>query len=125
MMCKPILIVEDDPDISLSLQEFFEGEGYTIFLANHGRAALDFIKKNPAIELGMILLDLMMPEMDGATFLLELKRNYPGIFSNTPTFIITAGGDAHQFQIETTGFLKKPFDLDELSKLATLHCTQL
>ncbi len=122
MARKPILIVEDDPDIRSNLQEFFEGEGYPVLLADHGQAALDLLGRRSTPRPGLILLDLMMPVMDGSTFLSKLPLSHPEISAQTPIFIITAGGASHGLTIKTTGFLKKPLDLDELSDLATRYC---
>ena len=122
MDCKPILIVEDDMGIRSSLREFFEGDGYPVLLADQGQAALDLLGMDSTPKLGLIFLDLMMPVMDGPTFLLELERNYPKIFSQIPIFVITAEGDAHRLTIKATGFLKKPFDMNELSRVVTQYC---
>ena len=123
MACKPILIVEDDPDIRAALQVFCETEGYPVLLAKHGQAALDLLNMCPATNPGLILLDLMMPVMDGPAFLLKLEQSHPIIFKSTPIFIISAGATT-QPSIKVTGFLKKPFDLDELSSLAARHCSE-
>ncbi len=62
---RPILVVEDDEMSSHLLQRNLEREGYSVLVARHGRAALDLIQMRlPAV----ILLDLMMPEMDGFQF---------------------------------------------------------
>ena len=122
MTCKPTLIVEDDLDIRESLQEVFGAGGYPILLAEHGQAALDILMTSSAPKPGLILLDLMMPVMDGPTFLLELQRNHPEIFAHTPIFIMTARTDAHPLTIKTTGLIRKPFDLTELFNLAARYC---
>src|ERR1017187_5290538 len=121
MALKPILIVEGDFGIRSSLQLFFEADGYPVLLADHGQAALDLLEKNSTPKPGLIILDFMMPVMDGPSFLLELQRNHPEIFAHIPIFIISAGA-APQLTIKTTGFLKKPFDLNELSRVAKQYC---
>lgn len=122
MALKTILIVEDDPDISENLQQLFEGEGYPVLLAENGLAALNLLKMSSIPKPGLIFLDLMMPVMDGSTFLLELRRNHPKISADTPIFIITAKGGAHQLPLKATGILKKPLNLDELCKIAAQYC---
>ena len=122
MECKPIFIVEDDQEIRQSLQEFFEGDGYPVLLANHGQAALDLLKLSATPAPGLIFVDLMMPVMDGVTFLSELQRNHAAIYADTPIFIMSARADTQQLTIKTTGLLKKPFDLDELSRVAARYC---
>jgi len=122
MAYKPILIVDDDREIRLNLQELFEGEGYPVLLAGDGQAALDLLQISSISKPSLILLDLMMPVMDGPTFLLELQRSHPEIFAHIPIFTITAGGNTHRLAVKTTGSLKKPFDLDELSRIAAQYC---
>ena len=71
--CSGILVVDDDPDIRDSLREVLEDEGYGTSCVANGREALDFLRsgKRPCV----ILLDLMMPVMDGWQFLEEQKRD--------------------------------------------------
>ena len=123
MAFKTIFIIEDDLSIRTGLKLLFEGEGYPVLLAKHGQEALDILEKSSSHRLGLILLDFMMPVMDGRTFLLELQRNHPEILELIPIFIITAGNkDTHQVTIKTTGILKKPFDMDELFSVVTRYC---
>ena len=122
MTCKAILIVEDDLDIREALQTFFEQEGYPVLLAGNGQEALDLLETGSTVTPGLIFLDFMMPVMDGRTFLLELERIHPKIFSHTPIFIMSAWGDIHKMTFKTTGLVKKPFDLRELSRIAAKHC---
>jgi chemosensory pili system protein ChpA (sensor histidine kinase/response regulator) len=123
MAFKTILIVEDDLSIRTSLKLLFEGDGYPVLLAKHGQEALDLLEKSPTSKIGLILLDFMMPVMDGPTFLLKLQRNHPEILSSIPIFIITAANiDTHRVTIKTTGLLKKPFDMKELFSVVTRYC---
>ncbi len=124
MDCKLILIVDDDLDLRQNLQLFFESEGYSVILAANGQVALDILEDNATLKISLILLDIMMPVMDGPAFLLEMKKKYPEIYAYIPIFIISAGA-APQLETETTGFLKKPFDLDALSKVANKYCYQV
>lgn len=122
MALKTIFIVEDDLSIRTALKLLFEEEGYPVLLAKHGQEALDLLESSKH-KFGLILLDFMMPVMDGPTFLLELKRNHPKILSSIPIFIITAGNNyTHQVTIKTTGLLRKPFDMDELFSVVTRYC---
>ena len=122
MSKKSILIVEDDANIRESLQEVFGGSGYPVLLAEHGQAALDILMTSSAPKPGLILLDYMMPVMDGPTFLSGLQRNHPEIFAHTPIFMMTARADTPQLTIKTTGLVRKPFDLRELFSLAERYC---
>ena len=72
--CGGILVVDDDPDIRDSLREVLEDEGYEVACVGNGREALDHLKTaNP--RPCVILLDLMMPVMDGWQFRKEQKQD--------------------------------------------------
>ena len=76
--CGGILVVDDDPDIRDSLREVLEDEGYDVSCVGNGREALDHLKAaspRPCV----ILLDLMMPVMDGWQFRKEQKQLEPEI----------------------------------------------
>lgn len=122
MAHKPILIVEDHQAIRSALQDFFEGEGYPVMLARHGQEALELLTKPSAPKPGLILIDCRMPVMDGPTLLLEIERQHPEIFATVPTFLMSAGTDIIQLAPKFSGYIEKPFNLDDLSRIATLHC---
>ena len=78
-----VLIVDDEPDIVLSLQDLLEGEGYRIGVANTGKAALDSLKRN---SVDTVLLDICLPDIDGLLILEEMAHNYPGL----PIIVLSA-----------------------------------
>jgi len=80
-----VLVVEDDPDTRALLRRLLEGEGWNVAEAENGRIALGKLAQSRPT---LILLDLMMPEMDGFEFLDELRRGGAG--SHVPTVVITA-----------------------------------
>jgi PAS domain S-box-containing protein len=81
----PVLVVEDDPAASELLRRSLEGEGWSVSIAGNGREALTKMdQQQPA----MILLDLMMPEMDGFEFLSEIRS--PPRSSTIPVVVVTA-----------------------------------
>ena len=100
------------------LKEFFVGEGYPVLLASHGQEAIDLLDQESTPRPGVILTDFSMPVLNGPAFLLELKRKHPKIVAHTPIFIMSAGNESDLRMMKITGIVKKPFDLDELSKLA-------
>lgn len=107
---RPILVVEDDLDIRDALREILEDEGYEARSAANGAEALELLNRVP--KPGLVLLDLMMPVMDGYQFL-EIFRANPK-FADIPVVVVTAGilvvpGIA--------GFIKKPFDTDQLLRM--------
>jgi GAF domain-containing protein/CheY-like chemotaxis protein len=82
---RPVLVVEDDPDLRALVRRLLEQSGHAVLEAADGRAALDQIRtKRP----GLVLLDLMMPEMDGFEFLEELRRDETG--RAIPVIVVTA-----------------------------------
>jgi DNA-binding response OmpR family regulator len=81
----PVLIVEDDADTRLILRTALEKDGWGVEEAENGRVALDLARV--AIP-SLVLLDLMMPEMDGFTFLEEFRRLHDT--KSTPVIVLTA-----------------------------------
>ena len=109
-----ILIVEDSDDLRSLLREFFEGEGFIVRLAADGQEALDLLKLATALP-SFILLDLMMPVMDGYTFRKEQQKD-PRI-AGIPIVIMTADGQAEEKikDMNAKAFLRKPIqDVEEL-----------
>ena len=108
-----ILIVEDDPDIRESLVEFLEDHGYRVVAAHHGRDALDHLLQASEPP-SLIVLDLMMPVMDGAEFRAEQLR-HPAL-AQIPVVLISAYRDvaARAAALDRLPFLHKPFDLARL-----------
>ncbi len=80
-----LLIADDDTELCELLQEFFESEDFKVSLAHDGKAALRALEK-PGIDL--VVLDVMMPEMNGLDVLKELRQQ-----SRVPVIMLTARGD--------------------------------
>ena len=125
MSHKAILIIEDDAAIREALQQIYGGEGYTVILAENGKQALEILFLSSTEMPALILVDYMMPVMDGPLFLQELKLRFPKIYSETPIFIITAGNEASKLTSKVTGILKKPFDINELYKVGKMYCEDI
>jgi CheY-like chemotaxis protein len=124
MANKPILIVEDDFGIRSCLEELFESKGYPVLMAGQGQEALDLLRKTSTPKPGLIFLYIMMPVMDGPAFLAAIQEDFREIFLHTPIFIMSARPDTHPLPFVTTGYLKKPFDLSEVSKIAAQYCLE-
>jgi putative two-component system response regulator len=75
-MNRNLLIVDDEPNVLSSLKRELRQEGYTIYLADRGKAGLDILEKH---DIGVILSDQMMPGMDGVTFLEAAKQQKPDV----------------------------------------------
>jgi CheY-like chemotaxis protein len=106
-----ILVVEDDLAIVDSLAEVLTDEGFEVATVENGRAALAHLEANPLP--GVILLDLMMPEMDGYEFRRQQLARPP--LAAIPTIVMTAGLiDARIEAMQVDGWLRKPVHLDAL-----------
>ena len=105
-----ILIVEDDDTVREALSEGLESEGYKIFLADNG---LDGLRQAKEEHPDLILLDLMLPEMDGLSVCRALRRN-----SDVPIIMLTARGTEMDkivgLETGADDYVVKPFSLGEL-----------
>ena len=111
-MAKRILIVEDDHDVAQSVADVLEASGYGTGIAANGREALDYLEQNTQSDL--ILLDMMMPVMDGWQFR-EEQRKLP-VLESIPVVIVTADGNARgkAAAIQAAGHVGKPVTIDGL-----------
>jgi len=105
-----VLVVDDDPDILDAICDILEGEGYRVARARHGGEALDkVIEERPTL----ILLDLMMPVMDGMAFAHALRER--NLADGVPIIVISADGNPQKAaSVGARGFLPKPFDIQAL-----------
>jgi CheY-like chemotaxis protein len=113
---KEILIVEDDVYIRNNLVEILEEEGYHATGVENGQEALNYLKAKPDLP-SLILLDLMMPVMNGPQFRAEQEKD--ARIKAIPVVVVTAGGDAPQKakQLNVQGWVKKPIEIDDLLKV--------
>lgn len=105
---KNVFIVEDAPDIQILLARLLRFEGYVVSCANDGREALKSLRQADHLP-GLILLDLMMPGMDGYEFRSEQERD--ARLAPIPIVVMTADGDVQvkAMKVGAKGYLKKPF----------------
>jgi two-component system, chemotaxis family, chemotaxis protein CheY len=111
---KDVLIVEDEPYLCDLISDVLEAEGHETRKASNGLDALQMIsERRPQL----VLLDLMMPVMDGWEFMSELRSN--PAWRDVPVVIITAVYDVAKTQAITDAraVLTKPFDIDQLSEV--------
>lgn len=109
-----ILVVDDDPDILEALSEILEAEGYALRRARNGQEALErLVEPLP----NLILLDLMMPVMDGWEFARRMRERPDA--NGVPIIVLSAdrnvGGKAKE--IGALGHLAKPFELGDLLQM--------
>ncbi len=112
-MNERILIVDDDPDILQFVRMNLELEGFTVQTASSGPEALETARNTPP---DLVLLDIMMPEMDGLTVLRRL-RTMPATM-NVAVILLTAKALAEDrvkgLDLGADDYVTKPFDLEEL-----------
>nr|CBX27377.1 Response regulator mprA [uncultured Desulfobacterium sp.] len=106
-----ILIVDDEHSLLKQLQQIFENQRYTVETATDGEEAFDKLFEAP---FDLIILDIMMPKIDGLAVLQEIRKS--GI--KTPVLMLTAKGDVEDkikgLDLGADDYLPKPFSSDEL-----------
>jgi two-component system chemotaxis response regulator CheY len=104
-----VLVVDDDPDIRELLFTALEDEGFEVVPAGNGQEALTIIK---TFRPDVIVLDLMMPVMDGWQFAQEMRARDEDI----PLVLLSAARDlrTHARALSAADIIEKPFDLAEL-----------
>ena len=110
-MAVSVLVVEDDKNIAELLQMYLEREGYAVTVAHDGGAGLS---KYRAIKPDLVLLDVMMPVMDGWSVCKAIRSE-----DQTPIIMLTAKGEVFDkvlgLELGADDFVVKPFDMEELS----------
>ena len=105
-----VLIIDDEELIRNVVKEYCLNEGYTVYEASDGIEGLDVLEKE---NIDIIVLDIMMPKMDGYTFFQKMKEKY-----NIPTIVLSARNEEYDklfgFSIGIDDYLTKPFSPKEL-----------
>jgi CheY-like chemotaxis protein len=116
-----ILLVEDDDFIRQEISEALEDEGYRVATAAHGKEALAILAEGARPS--VVLLDLMMPVMNGWEFLKAFKKEDK--FSGIPVVILSAFADrATIIGGDAISVLRKPINLNALLNVLDEHCTE-
>ena len=68
-----ILVVEDENDIAIAIEAYLNNQGYNVFIANNGIEGLEVLDKE---TIHLAVVDVMMPKMDGITFVMKLRQNH-------------------------------------------------
>ncbi len=105
-----ILICDDEQDIVSALEIYLKAEGYRCFAAYNGREALELLENE---EIHLVLLDVMMPEMDGLSAMTAMRQS-----SNVPVILLTAKGEDTDkilgLNVGADDYVTKPFNPVEL-----------
>ena len=101
-----ILICDDEPDIVSALKIYLSGDEYNIFTASNGKEVLHILGKE---DIHLVLMDIMMPEMDGISALVKLREKY-----NVPVILLTAKSEDTDkilgLNVGADDYITKPFN---------------
>ena len=111
---KKVLVVDDEPGIRDVLAGLLRDEGYAVITTHAGRLALDMLREEKP---DLVLLDLMMPVMDGHEVYRRMGEA-PDLDA-IPVIMMSAAISPEAVDARIAGFLRKPFDIDDL--LATIE----
>lgn len=117
--CNSILVVEDDDDIRNALVDLLETEGYSTEFAVNGKDALEKLGSIP--KPCLVLLDMMMPIMNGREFLDTVMKD--SHLAPIPVLIVSAVADKTNTE-GSVGFLKKPIDIEVVLRVVSQYCEQ-
>jgi two-component system response regulator MprA len=115
-----VLVVEDDYDMQDAISESLENEGHEATCVSNGREALDYLRSgNPVC---VILLDLMMPVMNGWEF--RQRQLQSADLASIPVVVVTADGHAAEKaqELSADGFLRKPLIATDLLSTVEKFC---
>ena len=111
MAQKTVLLAEDDVEIRDILQDLLEAEGYDVIPASHGRQALEFLQGARGEKLpDLVVLDLMMPLVDGVQVLKAMKGD--PVLAAIPVVVLSAV--VRERPAGAAAFLRKPIPLQKL-----------
>ena len=123
-MSNKILLIEDDEDIRNSFADILEIEGFSVSTAINGEDGLNFLKACGPKDLpALIVLDLMMPVLNGQSFLEEITNHHPELH-RIPIIITSAHANLSDLSAlpMPTHRIKKPLDLEAFLEVVNQYC---
>ena len=118
MPAKKILVVDDEPEVRKLMEHFLTGKGYEVRLAENGRVGLAALE---SFTPDLVLLDMHMPELDGAETLRQLVLRSPTL----PVIMVTVNEDVETtsrlLQLGAADYVPKPFNLDYLEQAINIQ----
>jgi len=120
--CKTILVVDDEPDIRESLGDLLRDEGYEVLEAQNGAEALVRLRDSAHVRPCVIVLDLMMPVMDGYEFRAEQLRDTA--LAAIPVVVVSADGNVRRkaASMRVAAAMAKPLQLNAFVAEIERHC---
>jgi CheY-like chemotaxis protein len=117
--CDVLLVVDDDTDLRKTMREILEASGYRVEEAGHGKEALTALRAG--LRPCLIILDLMMPEMDGYEF--KRRHDADPELAQIPVLVVTAFRVPPQWEADaTTEVMHKPFDIKRILTVVEKYC---
>ncbi|GMT97642.1 hypothetical protein KH5H1_17610 [Corallococcus caeni] len=112
--------MDDDTDLREALEEVLRDAGYTVLGAGNGLQALEVLRTESILP-ALVLLDMMMPVMDGATFGRQMRE--VDAWRDIPVLVFSASANARQVAEEmgACSYLRKPVDVETLLKAVAAH----
>ena len=118
MRAKKILVVDDEPEVRKLMEHFLIDKGYEVRVAGNGREGLDALD---TFTPDLVLLDMHMPELDGAEMLKQLAIRSPTL----PVIMVTVNEDVETtsrlLQLGAADYVPKPFNLDYLEQAINIQ----
>jgi CheY-like chemotaxis protein len=124
--CRNVLVIEDDESIRSCVVEILRQEGYEVHEAENGKNGMEMLKTLPGPTL--VLLDMMMPVMNGWQFIEAQKKNAK--FADISVVVVSATPAdrallTNEGVLPVEGMLRKPFDPDNLLKVVSGYCVPM
>lgn len=116
---KRVLLVEDDADVSETLAGLLARFGYEVTPARDGQRALGALREGNVPD--VIILDLMMPNMDGYRF--RTVQQQDPLLAAVPTIVITSDARASKEKLGVVACFRKPFEVEALLAELDRHCS--
>ncbi|WP_224240365.1 response regulator [Hyalangium gracile] len=118
MKARPLLVVDDDADLREAITDVLRDAGYEVIVASNGRNALEVLARSNPLP-GLVLLDMMMPVLDGAGFLAEVRKHPQ--FAAVPVVVFSASASPNLQELGARGWVRKPVDLEALLEVVSQH----
>ncbi len=116
-MNKQILVIEDDPDLAELISDYLSMNYYDVITANKGQAGLDTLEIKER-DIDLVILDLMLPDMDGMQVCQTIRNSKNTQFNKVPIVMLTAKGDTTDrvlgLEMGADDYIAKPFEPREL-----------
>ena len=123
---KSVVVIDDDIDVRDVIVFALQSDGFEVHSYSNGKLGLEaLLKTSPEKLPGLVIVDYLMPEMDGLTFINEICTKYEGLLGKIPLALSSAMGTVTP-QVDCSNeliHLHKPMDLDDLLRIVRKYCS--